>query len=149
MTDSDLNLLAAFEDGTFPLDRWNQRTHVSVAFILLQLHDFDEALERLRRGILNYNRSNGIGDSPTSGYNETTTVAMLRIIDTVMRSYRDVLPAGDAGEFCDQHPELMNKHLLRFFYSPGRRMDPRAKAQFLPPDLTGLPSLANGNRPHG
>ncbi|MCB1205783.1 MAG: hypothetical protein KDN18_16090 [Verrucomicrobiae bacterium] len=141
MTDSDLNLLTAFEDGTFPLDRWDQRAHVSVAFILLRLHGFEEALDRLRRGILNYNHTNRIKDSPTSGYNETTTVAMLKIVDTVMRAYREYLPAANAGEFCDLHPELMNKHLLRFFYSPGRRMDPRAKTQFLPPDLSDLPSL--------
>jgi hypothetical protein len=35
----------------------------------------------------------------------------------------------------------MTRHALRFFYSPERRMDPRAKGTFVEPDLTPLPAI--------
>lgn len=139
MTDADLELLDAFEASAIPLDQWNQKTHVSIAFLLLGAHPFEEALIRMRQGIREYNEVHGIADSPTTGYNETTTVAMLRIIHAVMLAYGETFPVRSAEEFCDLHPELMSKHLLRFFYSPGRRMDPAAKTEFLAPDLTELP----------
>lgn len=145
MTDADRQLLRAFENCTIPLDQWNQRTHVSIAYLLLVAHPFHEALERLRSGIRRYNESQEIPDSATSGYNETTTVAMLHIIAAVIQAYRTIIPVEGAEEFCDQHPELMSKHVLRLFYSPQRRMDPRAKQEFLPPDLTGLPRCQSDN----
>ncbi len=141
LNDTDRELLDAFEKCRIPLDRWNQRTHVSIAYLLLNESLFDEALDRLRTGIRRYNESQGIEESATSGYNETTTVSMMRIIESVMNAYAEVFPCDSADEFCDQHPELMSKHILRLFYSPGRRMDPRAKREFLPPDLTDLPRV--------
>ncbi len=145
MTEDDQRLIQQFEDGSIPLDEWDQRTHVSIAFLLQSEHGFDEALVRLRKGIRSYNAANGIEESPASGYNETTTVALFRIIDTVRRAYERVFPAESAREFCDLHPELMSKHILRLFYSPARRMDPRAKAEFVGPDLAPLPTVGPGN----
>ena len=143
---SDVNLLEAFENGTFPRDQWNQRAHVAVAYLFLCAHPFDDALDRLRSDIRSYNAANGIADSPTTGYNETTTVALVRIIDAVRRAYAEVFPAASAMEFCDLHPELMSKHILRLFYSPERRMDPRAKTTFLEPDLASLPEYQAPDR---
>jgi len=46
-----------------------------------------------------------------------------------------------ADEFCDRHPQLLNKHVLRFFYSPNRRLHPEAKFRFVEPDLAPLPRI--------
>ena len=46
---------------------------------------------------------------------------------------------GPSQEFCDTHPHLMQTSVLRLFYSPARRMDPKAKEGFVEPDLTPLP----------
>ncbi len=145
MTAEDQTLLESFEALTIPLEEWNQRTHVSLAYLYVKEHGFDCGLEKMRRGIQAFNAHNGIHESPTSGYNETTTVALFRIVDTVMRAYQEVLPTASAAEFCDAHPQLMSKHVLRLFYSPGRRMDPRAKTQFLEPDLAPLPVFREGD----
>ena len=53
--------------------------------------------------------------------------------------FEGIYPAKTAAEFCDLHPELMNKHVLRFFYSPDRRGHSEAKTKFIEPDLTALP----------
>lgn len=141
MTNDDLEFLAAFEGLTLSLDQWDQRSHVSIVYLYLREYGFDEGLEKMRRGIKAFNAHNGIVESPTTGYNETTTVAFVRIVDAVMRAYENVFSVESAVEFCDAHPELMSKHVLRLFYSPARRMDPRAKAEFLEPDLAPLPQF--------
>ncbi len=139
MHTEDLKLVTSFEQLTLPVNQWDQRAHVSVAFIYLREYGFDEALQRIRRGVRAFNQQNGIVDAPTSGYNETTTVAFLRIIRATDRAYNDVYPTTNSREFCDTHPQILCKHVLRFFYSPERRMHPDAKTKFVEPDLAPLP----------
>jgi hypothetical protein len=138
---TDDEFLRSFESLSLPFDRWTHRAHVKLGFIYLTRHPFDSALSKMRAGIKAYNTHNNVPDSPTSGYNETTTRAFLHLIASTMRAYGDVFPTTDADTFCDTHPQLMTRDALRFFYSPGRRMDPRAKAQFVEPDLAPLPRI--------
>ena len=139
MTDPDL--LSHFESLTLPFDQWTHRAHVKVAYLYLCKHPFDEALRRLRAGIQHYNAHNDVPESPTSGYNETTTHAFLHLIAATMRAYGETHPCDTADAFCDTHPQLMTRHALRLFYSPERRMHPDAKTMFIEPDLAPLPRL--------
>ena len=137
----DEAFLQAFEERTLPFAQWTHRAHVKVAYLYLRAHPFDAALARVRGGIKAYNAANDVPEGPTSGYNETTTVAFVRLVAAVMAAYEPVMPAADAESFCDAHPQLMSRHVLRFFYSPARRTDPRAKHEFLEPDLAPLPQI--------
>ena len=137
----DRELLAQFESRTLPFAQWTHRAHVKVAFLYLREHGFDAALNRLRTGIKSYNAANNVPDTPTSGYNETTTHAFLHLIHATMRAYGEVLPTPDAECFCDAHPQLQHRHALRLFYSPQRRMHPDAKTRFVEPDLAPLPRV--------
>jgi hypothetical protein len=141
----DAELLKQFESLTLPFTEWTHRAHVRVAYQYLRNHSFDEALTRMRNGVKAYNAKNNVPESPTSGYNETTTRAMLHLLAAVMSAYGTALPVTDANGFCDMHPQLMTRHVLRLFYSPQRRMDPRAKTQFVEPDLTALPKIISGD----
>ena len=137
----DREFLAQFESLTLPFAQWTHRAHVKVAFLYLREHEFDAALGKLRRGIRAYNAANGVPESPTSGYNETTTCAFLRLIDATMRAYGDVIATPNGDAFCDAHPQLQHCHVLRLFYSPQRRMHPDAKGRFIEPDLAPLPRV--------
>ena len=139
MTDADL--LAKFEDLSLPFTEWTHRAHVKVAYLHLKRDPFPEALKKIRAGIKAFNAANNRPDGPTTGYNETTTHAFLHLIAATMQHYADSHPVTTADEFCDKHPQLMSAHVLRFFYSPARRMDPRAKHEFVAPDLAPLPRL--------
>ena len=77
----------------------------------------------------------------TRGYNETTTHAMMHLIAATMAAYGEAMPTPDADSFCDTHPHLLSKHILRLFYSPARRMHPDAKSRFIEPDLATLPII--------
>lgn len=138
---TDAEFIAQFEARILPFEQWTHRAHVKVAYLYLRKYSFDEALARVGTNIRAFNAANNIPSSPTSGYNQTTTHAMLHIIAAVMSAYEKTHPVNTADEFCDMHPQLMSKHILRLFYSPARRMDPRAKDEFVPPDLADLPKI--------
>jgi hypothetical protein len=137
----DARLLQSFEDCTLPFVQWTHRCHVKVAYLYLRHFSFDEALVRIRNGIKAYNAANKVPEGPTSGYNETTTHAMVHLIAATMRAYDGTFPTSGADSFCDTHSQLMTRHVLRLFYSPQRRMDPLAKTQFVEPDLAPLPRI--------
>ena len=137
----DAELVRQFEACTLPFDQWTHRAHIRVAYTYLQRYPFKEALARIAPNIKRYNAANNVPESPTSGYNQTTTHALLHLIAATMSAYAKTHPVKNGDEFCDMHPQLMTKHALRFFYSPARRMEPEAKTQFVEPDLAPLPRI--------
>jgi hypothetical protein len=139
MTDDEL--LCQFEAKTLPFTQWTHRCHVKVAYLYLKQHPFAEALVRMQNGVKAYNNANQVPESPTTGYNETTTHAFMHLIAATMEAYGDTFPTTTADAFCDTHPQLLSHHVLRLFYSPQRRMHPLAKTQFIEPDLAPLPRL--------
>lgn len=136
---TDAAFVDLFERRALPFAEWTHRAHLRVAFVYLRQYGLDDGIDRLRSGIKAYNAANNVPETPLRGYNETTTVAFARIVYAVMRAYEAELPAADGEAFCDLHPQLLSKHILRLFYSPQRRLDPAAKTTFLEPDLAPLP----------
>ena len=135
----DAELLRRFEDHSLPFEQWTHRAHVRVAYCYLHRLPFEKAVAKITSGIRAYNAAKNVPEGPNSGYNETTTVAFAKLVAATMAAYSEVMPTPDSEAFCDAHPQLLQKHILRIFYSPLRRTDPRAKYEFLEPDLTSLP----------
>jgi len=71
-----------------------------------------------------------------SGSALTLTVAWARVISASMRG-RD--PGTHFDAFAAEHPHLLQKTLLRSFYSHARLMTWEAKRAFVEPDLLPLP----------
>ena len=122
MNREDQELLDAFKDLKIGLDVWNQRTHVALAFIYLYENGFDEGLEKLRSDIKRFNAHNGIEESPTSGYNETTTVAMLRLVHTTMQVYGNTFPVESST---NRTPASSNRR-------PSRHCRPKLSVSLVP-----------------
>ncbi len=135
MTDDEL--LAAFENCTLPLEQWTHRAHVRVAFIYATQHGFQSALDRVRTGIKAYNKATDTPEDIDRGYHETMTRAFLYLI---FAANRQTGPHSSSDEFCEAHPELLTKLVLREYYSRGRMMTWDAKREFVEPDLRPLPT---------
>jgi hypothetical protein len=133
---SDDELLRQFEDCTFPSVQWVHRAHLKVAYLYLTRYPLAVAVQKMRSGIRVYNAAHNVPDEPTRGYHETMTVAWMRIIDVTVRIYGR---ANSADEFLNGQPQLWEKKNLRLFYSPKLMMSPRAKQEFIEPDLAPLP----------
>jgi len=138
---NDQKLYERFCDCTLPPEEWTHRGHVKVAYLHLSKFPFDEAMEKLRVRIKKYNASRNVPEGPLEGYNETTTYAFPHIMKATINAYGEKLPTVDADSFCDTHTHLLNKHLLRIFYSPEKRLHPDAKSKFVEPDLTPFPKF--------
>jgi hypothetical protein len=138
---TDNQFLQQFEDCSLPFDLWTHRAHLKVAFLYARAHPFDIALGKMRSGIKAYNAVHKVPETETSGYNETTTCAMMQLVAATIAAYESVFPTPTADAFCDTHPQLLNKHVLRLFYSPQRRMHPDAKDRYVEPDLAPLPLI--------
>ena len=138
-TIDDRDLIRQFENCTYPFEQWDHRAHIKVAFLYLREYPFDVALEKIRTGVMAYNAANYVAESQFEGYNETTTCAFMHLIHSTMKAYGEMFATQDAKSFCETHPQLLSKYLLRLFYSPEQRGHPDAKTCFVEPDLAQLP----------
>ena len=140
MTDNEF--LAAFENCSLPFEQWNHRAHVRVAYQYAARHDVDVATQKMRSGVQAYNAANNIDDAIDQGYHETITQAFMRLL---VFANRQTGPHSSAEEFCQQHPDLLDKRALLQFYSRERIMTWEAKARFVEPDLCPLPIVVGNS----
>ena len=133
---TDAELITRFESQSISRTEWTHRLHVRMAYVYLQQHAFDAALERIRRGIQLLNAANHVPEGPQAGYNETMTVAWARLVHTTLIEQG---PEATSDEFVDRHPHLLCSTLLRLFYSRTIWAAQDCKTQFVEPDLAPLP----------
>jgi hypothetical protein len=132
----DETFLREFEAARWPLEDWHHRQHIKVAYLYLRRYPFESAMNRIREKIKALNAVHQVPDLPTRGYHETMTQAWMRLVQLTLCEYG---PAQTADCFLDQNPQLSEKKVLRLFYSRDLFMSPRAKIEFLEPDLAPLP----------
>jgi hypothetical protein len=130
--------LATFESAAIPLADFNHRAHLTVAYLYLRAHPLEEATRRMKAGIRNFNAAHKVESTPTSGYHETLTVAWMRVLASVIAAYG---PEKDAAAFFEAHPHLLSKVLLRLYYTRERIMSAEARAGWVEPDLSPLPTI--------
>jgi hypothetical protein len=135
---NDSCLLEKLASCALSREEWCHRLHVRIAHLFLRRASFRDALDALRSAIQRLNRSNEVPEDRASGYHETMTVAWLHLVWDRMRS---PLPDLDSEAFCAANPELLDKHLLRSYYSPARIGSWQAKRRFVEPDLGPLPHV--------
>jgi hypothetical protein len=134
----DTELISAFERCLLTSQQWNHRAHVRVAFLYAFQHQFDQALERMRVGLRALNAAHQVPNLPDRGYNETITVAFLRLIYAACHNGQ----FSSSADFCDHNPDLLDKTALLRFYSRECLSSPQAKTTFVEPDLAPLPISA-------
>ena len=131
------HLIARFDEGTLPQAEWTHRAHLTVALWYASHHSPDEALDRVRAGILRLNQAHGVPTTPTRGYHETITRFYMRIVT-------HHVGAGPEGDDWAERANCMYERLgardlpLRH-YSEGRLKSAEARAGWVEPDLRAMP----------
>jgi len=128
--------LKQFEDCSWPYAQWHHRAHLKVAYLYLRKYPLAEALQKVCSGIRAYNKSKCVPEGPTMGYHDTMTHAWVRLIDATLHEHG---PAETADAFLNRHPHLGKKEILQLYYSKELFTSPRAKAEFVEPDLAPFP----------
>ena len=128
---SDDRFLADFLACRLPAAGFDHWSHLRAAWLLLQRHPLEEAVERCCDGIARLATHLGVPGK----YHRTLSEALVRLIavaGAVDQPWPDFLAAN---------PNLVNdaRGLLSRYYSPERLADPLASSTFLSPDLAPLP----------
>ncbi|PQO40945.1 hypothetical protein [Blastopirellula marina] len=134
MTDDEF--LATFEKCTLPSEQWTHAAHVRAAFLIANQSSWSEALSSIRSRIQAYNAATDTPEAIDRGYHETITQAFMRL---VYAANLQTGPHATAEQFCQRHPELLEKRALFAYYSRDRLMTWEAKREFIEPDLQPLP----------
>lgn len=136
---SDPELLEAFESQSLTHEQWNHRAHLRVAYMYLSEHGFEQGFIRIRDGIKKLNAVHQVPESLDRGYHETITHAFARIVSVMIKAHNEPLGITNSEGFCEAHPHLLQKTVLRLYYTRSRIMTAQAKAEFVEPDIGPLP----------
>ena len=128
--------IRSFEDCTLPFGQWKHRAHIKVAYLYLRELPYEQALAKVRTNIKRYNAATNTPETLERGYHETITVAWMKLVEFTLREYGS---ANTADEFLDAQEQLLNRRVLRFFYTRGCLISWRAKTEWVEPDLVPLP----------
>jgi hypothetical protein len=135
----DLDDLAArFEAATLPATEWTHHAHLCVGAWHVHHLGPDTALSRLRAGIRRLNDAHGTVNSATRGYHETITAAYVRLIAAFFASCSQSASLADRVTLLLASPLVERPFLLRY-YTRDLLMSPRARAEWVEPDLEPLP----------
>jgi hypothetical protein len=138
---TDDEFLESFENTSLPFVEWTHRSHVRIAFIYLRCQPFAEALDRIRTGIQRYNAAHGVPNTPTRGYHETVTVAFTTLVASARQRAAESI---DSQSFLESNLFLLDKRVLKRYYSDALLGSATAKSAFVPPDLCPLPTVSTG-----
>src|SRR5437868_14310992 len=131
---SDEDFLRAFEDLSFPADRFHHREHIRVAWLYLKSSDATRAAERMAEGIRRFANHHGA----TQKYHHTLTLAWMRLVAAALVE----TPEGCAFEqFISADPQLLDLNLVAKYYSEELLRTAAARGTWVPADLQPLPEL--------
>jgi hypothetical protein len=118
--------------GTLPKSEWTHAAHVAVAACHVFDHPADEAIEKIRAGIIHYNACVGTLNTDHSGYHETLTRFWTGLIADYLgtRSWtpRWEFVRAALGRFAG------DSALFRGYYSFDVAKDIRARREWIAPD---------------
>ena len=136
-------LVAAFRAHNLPKEEWTHLAHLRVGAWHVHHFGFAAALDMLRDGIRRLNDFHGTVNSTSSGYHETITVAYARLIEQFLSMFDADVPLERRVGLLTESLLAERSVLLRF-WSREELMSPRARAEWVPPDLAplALPPLA-------
>jgi hypothetical protein len=127
----DSEFVRGFEECNLGHAAFHHADHIRLAWIYVSRHGGREAEVRLLAGI----RKMALHANAPQKFLYTTTVAWTRLVAAARGN------GGAADKFSDWialHPELLDRHLLGRYYSPGRLETPEARASWVEPDLASL-----------
>lgn len=143
-------LVAQFEDGTLPKERWTHRAHLTVGLWYASRLPYEAALIAVREGILRLNAAQGVPTTPSRGYHETITRFYMRVLCDYV-TWEEAHPAGEWEERVRRLLERYgDRELPLRHYSKERLMSQEARFGWVDPDLRPLgPAEGVGADPPG
>ncbi len=136
MTNYLPSLVEGFKSHDLDRSLWTHQTHQIVAIWYLTHYEADDALSRIRSGIIGYNLAIGVENNGQRGYHETITVSWWQLIKLYIEKNRD----KSFETLCDDflHSPYCDRDTLLSFYSKERLLSSVARSRYLEPDLAPI-----------
>ena len=131
-TESSLDqLIAGFEDGTWPAADWKHAHHLAMAACYVLAYGREEALSRARTTIQRYNEAQGGKNTEHGGYHETLTIFWIDVVAAALPAGATRLEAVHyiVDRFAQQ------RDLWRKYYSYDVVNSREARMAYVQPDL--------------
>lgn len=133
--DEILALVSAFEACTFHPSEFRHYQHLAVALWYVWHFSPGEARLKMIAGIRRLAETYG-----RMGYHETITIFWLRIVSNFVAVHRQASLAATANSLIERCNE---KNLINEFFSAELLATPKAKAEWVEPDLKALPEASS------
>ena len=131
--DELLAVVNGFLERTLEKQRWTHHAHIITAIWHLKKYDKDDALCRLRSGIISYNLSVGGENNGQNGYHETMTVFWWELIRQFLEQYPEYTYHDACSRFLAS--PMADKAFPFQFYSRENILSSSARSRFVEPDL--------------
>jgi hypothetical protein len=133
----DAEFLAVFERGGFPGNAFPHRAHLRMAWLYVKSLGPEQAIPKAAAGIRNVAKHSGL---PTL-YHDTITRAWVYVVAAAIGySSSRTFP-----EFIEEHPRLLDKHLLLEHYTKDTLTSSEARASWVAPDLSPIPGALSSS----
>jgi len=126
-------LVESFEACSFHPSEFRHYQHLTVALWYLNRLPFEEATNKVTRGIRRLAETYG-----KTGYHETITLFWLRVVSCFIAE-REHLTLPELANRLIEH--CVDKDLINRHYSPDLLASARARAEWVEPDLQPLPKI--------
>lgn len=133
LSPGDREFRAAFEAGALAPADFSHRAHVRLAYVYLAGSNVEQAVARMRAGLVAFLALHGI---PAAKYHETLTRAWLLAVHHFMHRSPE---AANADDFIERNPLLLDPKIMLTHYSADRLFSETARARFVEPDLDPMP----------
>ena len=132
-----------FVQSSLPKNEWTQQAHLTVAIWHLKNYSFDDAVCRLRSGIILLNKFHGTENNYKSGYHETLTIFWCKVISC----YIEINPGKNIEELISGFlsSKLAARELPFNFYVKEEVLSSAFRAVYHEPTLQKLDMLAIKN----
>ncbi len=136
MTDEIERVIDGFEAETLKLADWHHREHLIVATHYLTRSGGEEGVEVIRAGIQRYNASQGIEQTPTSGYHDTLTIFLARGIAAFLATLpADLDVAARVEHVVTQFGDFMIRRVGLRYFTRERINSETARRGWVEPDV--------------
>lgn len=126
------DFLCCWGDGTLPKSEWTHAAHVAVAACHVFDYTGDEALQKIRDGIIHYNSWVGTANTDHSGYHETLTRFWTGLIADFLRAHTFTSRLEFVRAALNRFGS--DSTLFRRYYSFDVVKDVRARREWVAPD---------------
>lgn len=128
-----MDIVNGFISRTLDKSLWTHEAHLITAIWFLLQYEPDDALCRIKSGIIAYNLSIGGDNTGKNGYHETITILWWRLIHLFVQQHRHF----SFEDMCDAFlsSPYSSRDIGYNFYTKERLLSSEARSRYLTPDI--------------